>query len=90
LPGAGIAGFNTYLRDPVGWELDLQPHELRKAYYDGMWDEAIALIRSRIKPAFECKECARLKQRLHYAGDAWRRIVGYEANDALTAALEGE
>lgn len=86
--GRILAALTPYLRDPVGWELDLQPHELRKAYYDGMWDEAIALIRSRIKPAFKCKECANWKAYAAAIEDSSFDMI--KRINLARAALEGE
>lgn len=41
-------------------------------------------------PVGECAECKKLKQKLHYATEAWKKIRNNDASDALDAALEGE
>jgi hypothetical protein len=96
-----IAGINAilatlapYLREPVGWTLDVTPDELFNEWNkaDSMdvpsWQTCLDLCRSRIKPVYECKECANERKR----GDKW-------ADDCVTlagriraarAALEGD
>ncbi len=89
-----------WLRDPVGCELDVTAEEwadkcrefwtISVKTKDAFDLELKDFIKSRIRPAYECKECAGLKQRLHHAAVAWRKIRDDEASDALDAALEGE
>jgi len=90
-------------RVPVGWELDVHPDQLELYKWVTMPDggyayatqQAIDLCRSRIKPVYECKECAKKEEQyqdLISAGndEADRINKAMEAIDAARAALEGE
>jgi len=67
------AALAPWLREPVGWELDVTAQAIRNAWLDAeaggdSWDAAEAILdlcRSRIRPVFECKECAYKQTRIH-------------------------
>ena len=83
-----------YLRDPVEWELDVTEKQIRHWWHENVsgsvdvWPgEARALtefFRSRIKPVYECAECAKWEKDCRALSAASRSI------DARISALEGE
>jgi len=79
-----------WLRDPVGWELDVTAGEIMHACTTNMngYEAVIDLCRSRIRPTYECKECAKERKR----GDKWADDAVKMAGmiNAARAALEGE
>lgn len=83
-----------WLRDPVGWELDVTSEEMYDKWNDFTCDEdrsfqaVLDLCRSRIRPVMECKECADNK-RLADAAIISERVATDRIN-AARAALEGE
>lgn len=76
-----------WLRDPVGWELDVTDSEIYNAYADADNGPAAALdfCRSRIRPVFECPECAERTRHYNEVGAALQQVA-----DIARAALEGE
>ncbi len=94
-----LTALRPWLRQPTGWELDVTPNEAMRAYcetyHEGAqkdWQAVLDLCRSRIRPTFECAECAKMKEQRK----AFRKIVIDGAEevrnriDAARAALEGE
>ena len=94
-----------YLRDPVGWELDVSGEEAYKAWAEATGDDIDAVVavldlcRSRIKPVFECKECAKEQDSECKWCAKWQTCAenvqsNYEIVsarlDRVRAALEGE
>jgi len=85
-----------WLRDPVGCELDVHPDQLELYKWvtepDGGYEyaaqQAIDLCRSRIRPVFECKECAKLRDEVTF----WKRenVASNNKMLAARAALDGE
>jgi hypothetical protein len=85
-----------WLRDPVGFELDVHPDQLELYKWvtepDGGYEyaaqQAIDLCRSRIRPVFECKECAKLRDEVTF----WKRenVASNNKMLAARAALDGE
>jgi hypothetical protein len=84
------------LRDPAGWELDVTADVIeviaRSSSRRTRAQEILDLCRSRIRPVYECKECAdSLKGRSRIL-DAWNehcRLTG-DSLERTRAALEGE
>ena len=82
----------------VGWELDVTADEAwaaYNAYGPGGIKAVLDLCRARIKPVFECKECAKWEQayknRIDERDTAQRRAMELQIQvNAVRAALEGE
>jgi len=79
-------------RVPVGFELDVTADEAEAAYYNPTVPVStrysqflIDLCRSRIKPVYECKECAKMQTEMKARLDNLAA-----ATYAIRAALEGE
>ncbi len=69
----------------------LKHNQSEESYFKIMGETAIDyLTDERIRPVYECQDCAKLRQKLHYAAEAWRKIRNGEDIDALDFALEGE
>lgn len=93
-----------FLRDPVGWEpITLEEYtDMRNRFTRGYdWEQQLAKeydwLRSRIKPVFECKECAYKQTRIHRLEGWVGALEGYcddmrklAAQLPARAALEGE
>lgn len=99
------AALAPWLREPVGWELDVTAQAIRNAWLDAeaggdSWDAAEAILdlcRSRIRPVMECKECAYKQTRIHRLEGWVGALEGYcddmrklAAQLPARAALEGE
>jgi len=89
-----LTALAPYLREPVGWELDVTPQEIYGALYSKVNDMDVCvqavldLCRSRIKPVTECKECKNWEA---VAMDLQKECCVYTNQiDAARAALEGE
>lgn len=96
-----LAALRPWLRDPVGCELDVGPIAMLKAFnaapkggvhrnvddVEGM-KAVLDLCRARIKPVYECKECAGLRDEVAF----WKRenVASNNKMLAARAALEGE
>lgn len=100
-----LDAFTPYLRDPVGKpELDVTAEELENAWRrtSGSSLDAFRVVldlcRSRIRPTFECKECAgfaeQVAEQARKTEDLERRVAiivqAKQHLDAARAALEGE
>lgn len=89
-----LSALAPWLREPVGWELDVTAEEMYDKWNDFTCDEersfqaVLDLCRSRIRPTFECKECADNK-RLADAAIISERVATARIN-AARAALEDE
>lgn len=69
----------------------LKHNQSEESYFKIMGETTIDyLTDERIRPVYECQDCAKLRQKLHYAAEAWRKIRNGEAIDAMDSALEGE
>ena len=85
-----LAALRPWMHTPVGWTLDVTAEELRNKLWgffdaDKLSKEVLDLCRSRIRPVYECKECARRRNVIP-------QIIAdvTAAADAARAALEGE
>lgn len=93
-----LTALRPWLRQPTGWELDVTPNEAMRAYcetyHEGAqkdWQAVLDLCRSRIRPTFECAECAKVKAERDAFCRSWddcRNRLCVIRN--LCAALEGE
>ena len=91
-----LAALHPWLHTPVGWELDVTAAEAETLYYetdsgeDEMqeWAAILNLCRSRIRPVYECKECAGWEAKYKELKRWHDRLDGIV--DAARAALEGE
>lgn len=70
---------------PDGWELDVTAEQLRGHCITSNAEEFLAYLRSRIRPTFECKECA---EKQAVIGGLHGAIKAFES--AARAAMEGE
>lgn len=83
-----------WLRDPVGWELDVTSEEMYDKWNDFTCDEdrsfqaVLDLCRSRIRPVMECKECAGWKAHAAAIEDSSFDMI--KRISAARAALEGK
>lgn len=95
-----LAALASWLRDPVGWELDVTAEEARRAWGreyghpEGV-QAVLDLCRSRIRPVMECKECAKWRSYGTKMEDSARMLAKRidktrMSMDAARAALEGE
>ena len=79
---------------PAGWELDVTAVDMWNRYNETdegtieSMQAVLDLCHSRIRPAFECKECARLRDEVTF----WKRenVASNNKMMAARAALEGE
>lgn len=89
-----------FLHEPTGWKLDVTAQEALDEYCKQGWaidcmQAVLNLCRSRIKPVYGCKECAKLEEQhqdlISISNDEVARIKkAIEAINAARAALEGE
>lgn len=97
-----LVALRPYLHTPVGWELDVTAEELATKMW-GFFDvqemapKILDLCRSRIRPTFECKECAKNRHSIKAASenvkDAQFKLAEVRRalfGNAARAALEGE
>lgn len=80
-----------WLRDPVGFELDVTAKQMMELYYEKghalpSMQAVLDLCRSRISPVYECKECAKLRDDVTF----WKRenVASNNKMLAARAALE--
>jgi hypothetical protein len=85
-----------YLREPVGCTLDVTPEELRRVFCERVaenqegWPAVLEYVKSRIRPAFECKECAKLVAKIAKANEIDGRPIAAEFNAAKDKAFEAQ
>ncbi len=88
-----------WLRDPVGFELDVTAEEMAMAYKDNVGGDGLlygglcamlALCRSRIRPVYECKECAKLVAKIMKVNEIDGRPIVAEFNAAKDKAFEAQ
>lgn len=94
-----LSALAPWLREPVGWELDVTADDALRVYARnhksilGM-QAVLDLCRSRIRPVYECKECAKKEAEyqdlINATNDEAERINrAIDAINTALAALEG-
>jgi hypothetical protein len=95
-----LSALAPYLREPVGWTLDVPYADMYSTWarhgasQSGM-NALLDLCRSRIRPVFECKECAKKQSEYGRLCEAYDDVEAERdklktAVDAFRAALEGD
>lgn len=90
-----LSALAPWLRDPVGWELDVMASDDGKPFYS---QTELDWLKSRIRPAFKCKECAgfaeQVAEQVRKTEDLERRVAiivqAKQHLDAARTALDGE
>ena len=95
-----LAALAPYLRDPVGWELDVTWQEMSSVWSKhgsiktGM-EAVLDLCRSRMRSTYKCRECAAWKAKYNESNQEINKALeafgtAMPALNAARAALEGE
>ncbi len=87
---AVVTELRPWLREPTGWELDVTAGEIMQACTTNLngYEVALELCRSRIRPTFECAECAGWKAK--YLEASKHADDMHARNKAARAALAEE